>query len=491
MGYLRRRGNGGFTARAKEKGRRRDGTFSLRQKRGGISIFLCMILSAVLLVETVYFCGAWMRGTEANLQRCMTLQMSDSLSKYNQKLLDMYGLYASAENPGSYDVFNDCFPYSDHAEVRFTSSAFLDEEQLKNGAVEYAKLRFPGVAVSTIVRLLKSSADVIESSGAEEKLKVGENSAGKYLSDLLSKKDDVADILEKAKGYIEFVDFTGSLSMITDFLDDWSSVLKRSGTLAIQGAEGELDFVNGLDPASISSVMNVVDNILNLDVPDWGDSLLYNEYVLGHFDSRLSNGGDSSDSFKEVNYLGVPYAKIHSENKNDLEYILTGIENEFLCGAVCNNLVFAVRFAITYAEILLDKEDMEIAKTIAVILEAVILALTVGHVDISADILQYLVVGVWAAGESLGDVWSLLQGNRFPLFENDQLGEKLSEVITMGYRDYFRLFLLFLPEEHKLYRTLKVIKRDCGETLPIQVSMEVALFGETFRAEKGYGLYEV
>ena len=462
----------------------------LRNKKGGISLFLCGILTATILVESIYYFRAWYGNAQSDLYRSMSLQINANLSHYNEKLYSMYGLYAMNSTDGPHDVFERSFAHSGIADLKSESSALMSGEDVFRGGVDYAKIRFPATAVDTVLHWMKDASDTVGGGNTADQIMSGQNGAGKYISDIMSGKEDIAALLEKAKEYIEIVDITNSMSSLTGFLDQWSSVKKQTESLRLQGNDQAPEiFQKGFDPTSISHILQVVDSVISVDLPDVLDTLLFHEYLLATMDSQLSNG-ESGEGYVEKNHLGEAFSGYHAENAADLEYIFTGIDQPFLAKTASNAVIFSLRFLVNYAEILMDDQDMMVARSIATLLDAVVTAASFGMVHLGAEAWKYVVITVWALGSSVKDLMQLLDGKSFPFFQYDSMDKTLEKVLTMGYRDYFRILYLMTPTAWMQDRALTVMQRDCGENLPIALAVEVDFLGASYREERGYILYE-
>ena len=462
---------------------------NVKAKKGSVSVFLCIVLSAVILVESIYFYGSWMRNAEADLQRCMQLQLSYALSEYNEDLFRNYGLYAMEKEASSTDVFSDCFSFPGMARASFHLENELNGDALFTGAVAYSKMRFPAVAVSSAIDIIKKATGVLKESDFSENLDEMNLQAGSFIQGFFSGQEKIAPVLETAKGVMEFLVFDGSLRQITGFIDEWLQNTKRGASLGLQGSEEGTPFADFTNPASFSKIGGTLDQFIGAELPSFAEDLLFNEYLVGLFDSQIRNYESDKTTPFEKNYLSVPFSDIHEENRSDLEFLFSGIENEFISCYIANYTISLIRSCIRVAEILLDKEDMETAKTIGGILDVLIIAASGGTVALGAEVYQYLVVAVWGIGKGLYDTFQLVRGEVLPFFENDQLGG-FSDMILLGLRDYYRFLFLFIPRDIKLERCLFILRRDCGEYLPTVAYVDVDFMSDTYSQKKGYSIYE-
>lgn len=456
-------------------------------KRGSISIFLCIILSGVILVESVYYYGAWIRAVEADLQRCMHLQLSQALSHYNETLFDSYGLYAVQTGYSSIDTFSSCFPFSDRAISDLYLTDELDSDSLFLCAVAYARIRFPSFITSQIRDAIKDGVDILQNTGFTENMKKADREGGSIIESIFSGKESIEGVLEKAGDILEHLDFFDSVKKINDLVAQWNTALKRSESLLVQGAEGQRFFSGYSDPAAIGAAGDFLSGITDSELPSAIEDLLFNEYLVALFDSQLSN--EKREDFYDKNYLQIPFSEIHTENQSDLEYLFTGLDKT-MADAMTNTTLVSVRSTLRIAEILLNSSDMQTAKTIGTILSAAITAVSAGSVLLDPEVCKYIVVAVWGFSKGVRDLSDLLDGKIFPLFEYESISDSVSSFLEMGYRDYFRFFFTLIPRQEKTKRCLLILQRDCGSSLPMKAVMETKFMKKNFRMQKGYTVYE-
>ena len=83
----------------------------------------------------------------------------------------------------------------------------------------------------------------------------------------------------------------------------------------------------------------------------------------------------------------------------------------------------------------------------------------------------------------------LVAGKTVPLFYNDSFTDTLGDFSDTTYRDYFRIFLLFVPEDQLLDRMKDVIERDCGEDLYTGVKSTGYLRDTPYTVNRRFELY--
>ena len=76
-----------------------------RSKHGASSIFLAIVLSALILVECTFLTFVWNLDYALTVNTALKTQIDTILSDYNRQLFSIYGLYAFSLD----DVDDECF----------------------------------------------------------------------------------------------------------------------------------------------------------------------------------------------------------------------------------------------------------------------------------------------------------------------------------------------------------------------------------------------
>lgn len=461
-------------------------------KRGGITVFLCIILSAVILTESILFCAARERGIEAELTKCMHLQTAQILCNYNEALLENYGLYAMNSNAVNQDVFATCFQESSDASVTVDAENDMTKVQLQTGIVDFMKLRIPAIAGNEILSRLKSVLSEIGDNDIVKQSKQADTSAWLgTLKDYLAGKETWSTILSNVASFVSVVDFTGKLSDLEAFAAKYRTLTEQKTTRYLQG-DADTDFGNSiLQPETLSDMMTYADNLLDYDFPDFADTLLINQYALSFFDSKLAHVVDGDSENAENNILGTPYSEIHKGNHADLEYLLTGIEDETVSAASVAILILDIRTILNFGAFLLDKTKVEEARGIADVVCVAIAIISAGSLTVDPAVVTYAVLFVMALIQGLADAKQLMNGESVTFFLHPTITDQpvLEELLMTDYRDYVGFFLLFVPVEWKTSRILTVLKRDCGKYLYTGVRISVTYRDNLFEMEDSYDAY--
>lgn len=463
--------------------------FGYQRRRGSMTIFLCIILAALVLTESILWTAAARRAKEADLARSMRLQLQQSLSGWNEEIYDFYGLYTLDTSTLDSTVVTTCFQDGDEIQVLLNPTSEMTAESIRTGVIRFMLIRFPALLASEILSRLSIIGDLVSESSLYQTITdEGTSDWMSYLATFVDQKDTWVSTIESVLNTVETVDITGTTEKVQSFLTTMKNVAERGGTSFLQ-QDGEVSDV--LDLSTISSVMKRYDRLSRSDMPEFADSMLLSTYVASLFDSRLSTLQVHGEDEEETNAFGDSFEKIHSENMPDMEYVVTGIEDINTSRYITATMVLDVRFVIDLAMNILDKEKNATALEIAGVLSPIILLLSGGYVDIPPEYLKYVVLYVWSIADAMSDGMKLLRGESVPLFTSEYVDENsiLQNALDTNYRDYIGIILLLIPNEWKSSRIETIIRRDAGAAMYSGVSVTVQYQDRQYYSEDSYDTY--
>ena len=461
------------------------------KRHGGISIFLCIVLSAIVLTESLLWLAAGKRGQEADLMRCMRLQSAHALSSYNQVLLDYYGIYVVDKSLFQSTVFDTCFRSNDQTNILIEPTSAMTVEQIRIGIVKFMQIRMPAYIAGEILSRINLISDLIEDSGVK---KIFESTKGSsawltYLTDLLSKKNEWTATIKAAVEVAKELDFTGTVEEVESFFESVKFIAERGGTSFIQGGS---DVGDVLDVTVFANTLDYVEALYTPDLPELLDTYLMDIYATSFFDSRIIEEVDGSASKPEENALGRKYQDLHPANYYDLEYVLTGVDNEILSGYITQQLITDIRIIFDFASNLANKEKLEKSLGIANVLSVCISIISAGKAQIPAKALQYLVLFVWSIGDGMSDALKLVKGESIPILLGDYFSGKyniLNDALMTDYRDYINILLFVVPGSFKSDRMMQILTRDAGGEMHAGVRVTADYDGNTYVMEESYDAY--
>ena len=89
--------------------RRRNKKRTGRNKYGSTTVFLSIILTAMILVECTCIAVMWDYDRRLETDRALKIQLQTILSDYNRQLFEVYGIYAFNKSKVDTKIFNRKF----------------------------------------------------------------------------------------------------------------------------------------------------------------------------------------------------------------------------------------------------------------------------------------------------------------------------------------------------------------------------------------------
>ena len=114
--------------------------WSRSNKHGAITIFLSIVLSSVILIESIYVLQIISINKRLEINRALKNQVEIILSDYNRLLFDIYGIYAININSIDMTVFEKTLEvngYSYGEDIVIDGYDVLNTADLKNAIATY------------------------------------------------------------------------------------------------------------------------------------------------------------------------------------------------------------------------------------------------------------------------------------------------------------------------------------------------------------------
>ena len=446
-----------------------------RSRHGSTSIFLAIIISALILVECTFLAFVWNLDYALAVNTALKTELDTILSDYNRQLFDCYGIYAFSID----DVDNYCFDKAleinglDSRSVLYSTASYkITTEDLRKAISSYYWYRGSGVAVNTVIDDYGSFIKELDKTGIIDKIsQYMQSPASGYVSQIIKGSESAEEWVKKAGELLNADDLIEQIDEIDTIRSTFSDVLHDSDIgldVDITNWEGILD--------TLSKLEKVVDGASDASGNNVLSKLNISHYCAYNFDCAKPPVDDAS-----IN--GPPFKSIHGDKKADCEYLITGLDETAAVLLTGMN----VAHVLILANLLKDYANEQIRNTVEVIAEVIsviISAVSEGSVNIDSKWIALGLMLYVAMVQSIKDVYHVNKGEKVTIFEYDGV-----KMITFDYRDFLYLFCLCTPEEKLLERSLEILERDYGD-LYKGISLEADFRGNEFTAEKSYQLYE-
>lgn len=445
-----------------------------RTKRGASSLFLAVIMSALILVECTFVAFVWNLDYALSVNEALKTQVDTILCDYNRQLFDVYGIYAFTLD----EVDDECFckalemnGLTSQSTLVVTAADEFTTEDLKTAINSYYWYRGTGISLKGLVEGYAEMLRQTDESGILNK--VGEymqSPAAGYVSDMIKGSEDASQWIGKAGEALILDEILEQASDLDDIRADYKDTVK----------DIELDIDIDIDDweallDTLSFLESTMDNLTDMSDPVM-TKMNVSHYCAYNFDCCFAPDGDAS-------ITGTEFSSIHGDKQVDAEYIITGLEDY--------PAIFKVEYlmvqVLIVSNMLKDYANEEFRNTMEVlgqIISTIISAVSEGTVNIDYRIIAAGLTYICASFQSIKDFYQVIKGQRAVIFEYE--GEKM---VTFSYRDFLYLFALCTPVEELLERSHAVLERDYGE-LYKGITLEADFRGDSYSVTKSYQLYE-
>lgn len=466
----------------------------VKSKHGSATVFLCIIMSALILSQSFLLAGAVTRSSEAEMRRCMQLQTEQILCGYNDKLLKYYGIYVIDPTKIDKRVFDECNRILVDYDICLEPYTELSPESIGLGITDFMKLRFPTIVGYQLLEKLKCVLQTINESDLYNVGKKEQDGKwSEYLKDFISSADKWTAVLENVENFVDIIDFTGKLNDLKDFIKDIRYVAEKSATQTIQSENSSGFTLDIFDPDSITNLLEIVSEKMNGESSSVAEYFYLNQYAAGFFDSAVKKCSVDGKKVEESNIYGIPFSEIHGTNRADIEYLLTGSDDEDSAIFYAKTYVFAARAVLNIGSFLFDTEKLNRALGIAEVISTAIAIISAGTVIVEPQVVKYVILLTWAIAQAFRDVGKLIDGEEITLIDNSKVSanEKINSALSTKYRDYISFFLLFVDPETIHERIKTIFEKECGEMAYIGISMSVESKGKTYLLRDTYDVYKI
>ncbi len=447
------------------------------KEAAGISLFLAVILAALLLTNFVLLAGAKNHLLILKAGTKLEQEAERGLSLYNLNLFEDYGLWGMdealaaylIENPdvmASFSEIEGCREF--HYEL---SEALWAPMSLKKQIQSFMSARFPAAVAEQLFSVLKNfktgsaSAELKEMENVlqEKELQKGFSDFTSYLEELPEEGEGLGTEASEEKSDAEGNQVDALTFLLMRALQE--QIQEATATAIELGVETGGSAVTS---QNLFSYLNQAHELLDFNTSATYDKLALNEYALRMFPAQVHVEGLPEDYPLAKSLRGKTLFKTVENEGLSLESLITGERREAAEQKI-KSYVFMLRFLAHNVGILMNQKKMADYRSTATTVSLVISAASLGRFSIPPESLVYVIVCVAALKNAGEDVKDLLAGESVPyLPQHEQMK------FPSYYHDYLRLFLLTISEEDLLRRLCQNLKAEFGKEFycSITVGME-------------------
>lgn len=450
-------------------------TKSRRTKHGAASVFLAIVLSALILVECTFVAFVWNLDYALSVNTALKTEVDTILSDYNRQLFDVYGIYAFSIDGVDDECFNRALEingYEAESQLFVSGKHRFTAADLKKAIKSYYWYRGTGIKIRNVVDSYSELFIQLDEKGIIKDIgQFMKSPAAEYISQMIKGSESAEKWIEKAGDVLNIDDLIEESEEMDELRSDYQEAIKDFGL------DIDVDISQWNSVLKGVSFLERVSELGADNSPEALTKFYVSNYCAYNFDCAFRPKGDSS-----IN--GTDFDSIHGKKRNDCEYILTG---EYGAGTLMEietmmvGILIAGCFLTDYA----DEVFRNTMYAIAEVISAIILAVSEGTVDIDPRIIQVGLTFYCAVVQSFKEFIKVtVRGERAVIFKYED-----TDIITLSYRDFLYLFCICTPEEELLDRSLEVLKKDYGK-LYKGIRLEAEFGGNTYSIDKSYQLYE-
>ena len=443
-----------------------------KNKKGTSTLFLAIILSALILVESTYIAFVADLDRRLTYTRALKEQSEIYLASYDRQLFKTYGIYAFNKANLNSIVFDEILAANgyENGDVMYVSGMYaIDTEVLRHSVAVFYTYRASGIIFqrfrSQIIALIDQLGDGVVGTLREY---ISSPSSG-ILGRIIDGGAEVAEAISNAASALGLDESSGTVTYITDLISTVSSLSHEAP-----------DIGNGFDPSDMGFIINLLE--LNEAFYDLGadfnetfnfHACLY-DYAANNFDCMLE---------EDTSINGTSFQAFHEDNESDCEYILTGLTG-FSARALTDMYIYSVLFLRSFVINYTDPSISETVTAAAELLSAVVSALSAGTVTLPPQVYQLIIVILLSEIDAVIDLRTVLTGGEITFFSIGDI-----DAITVDYRDFLTMFMCFVPDNTILSRIKTIFDRDFPDYI-VGIDTETDYRGRTITYEAQYEFYQ-
>ena len=446
---------------------------SKRTKHGASSVFLAIILAALILVECTFLAFVWSLDRALAVNTALKTEIDTILSDYNRELFRVYGIYAFTME----GVDSECFEkaleingLSSDSDLFVSGRKRFKAEDLKKAINSFYWYRGTGIALKTVAVNYSDMIRELDKSGVLKRAgKFMQSPAAGYLVKIIGGSESAEEWIKKAGDTLNIDDLAKEAADMDSISKEYKNAVKDFGIdikLDMENFDALLKTMSKLEKG-VSIVSDSSDAVFT--------KFSVSHYCAYNFDCHMRPKGDTS-----IN--GSDFRAIHGNSRADSEYIITG-HDKVRAVAEIELMMYHV---LLLSNILTDLANEKFRNTMEVlgqIISAIIKAVSEGSVNIDPQLIAAALLVCCAGFQTIPDFTKIIQGERVNIFEYE--GEKM---VTFNYRDFLYLYALCVPTDTLLERGITILEKDYGK-LYKGIKIETDFRGSTYSVEKTYSLY--
>jgi hypothetical protein len=480
-------------------------------KHGSLSLFFCVIITALSLVFSSWFLAVRTRADELRLAQSMASQIEVSLASYDEGLYEAFGLFGYESSSLDRSVFYTSLPEHLHdcPIVLEPRQSVFDPVVLDRQMVRYMKAREPGIWLDWFAERFDTFSDMFSVRGkaAEGSLFPGDSmdtSAWNMPDDLetytylnhIEREVSLSDVCRKA-----FQSLSSALirktanrlfNLLFDELEtDWLVKARQSyqqSSTEVSGLSNRgpvVGFLDGLpdlfNPRSMTRTADALDQLFDFSTPPIYEKLCVVDYILSAFTSQVEGQWTQGTWHAYETLDGMMVSDLKGERPCEAERVLTGFSDPEAARITVRFIITSIRSLIHMTAILTDETRLSSFRAAAATLAGAVAVISAGTVAVEPETITYLLVACQAVAKGMDEGRRLIEGQSIPFWPG-----KESIEFSLVYRDYLRLMLLSMPRSVLVERSAQIIQELYPGSHYTNLFVKTRYNHRTYALEGGY-----
>ena len=454
-----------------------------RNKRGNTSIFLAIILSAVIFVEGIYLAAIIDADRRVNIDRALRLQVEQILASYNEELFLEYGIYGFFEEDISQEVFRKVIEesgYSYGGDIYIDGYKTISTLQLEDAISSYYSYRIGGIILKDLQGVISMISEELEDFDFFGKIDRFKEGGGNTVLKILNKGASVINDLLESDELKDIIDLEDEdLGIISDLFDHLSDL-----------KEADLAFDEDFSPEDLFS-MNFYNDLISFAnsssevIEDDFYQLFVAHYVVYHFEAAVKEYDVDGEMYPDTTLRGTNYRDINENECADMEYIITGMKGAlgvYTVGHIISGFIILGEMV----NLLLDKDYMRIVNKVAKVLSTVLKFLLDG-IEIPPFVFVIIILLYSSAVLMIRDMFNIYSGKTVEMLKIKNAPEPFNEGFSMNYKD-FGFYFAFVAGKGMDKRIIEVLEEKYGPIMT-KISLGTVYKDDEYLVKSGYDLY--
>lgn len=427
----------------------------IRSQRGSFSSFIAIIITSVIVLMNILLNASIIRSGETLVTSVLVSQQDLILSEYSEILYDRYGLFATGISSNYKDSFYKSVQgIRNVSEYNAIGIKELKGKVLSDSIIEFSKQRFPVFFASELLNRFTKIRGVVKSQSA--------------ITPIPSANPEFENPNENPP--INYFDIIKNLIKLKDRCfpkatenDGVSQTTIEELELLLTGEDAgylyEPTYIKDIKSSltitekSMSGISSFIENLYQIDTPDWYDRIALEYYISGMFSCKTNFHVVDGVRNENKDLKNRNQENLCKTDNMEIEKIIFGSDDPKKNESLTRISIQALRMLIHIITNFTDSTKLSEIKATSASLCATLALASGGTVIIDPALMEVVIIILKSASSAISDYEKLVKGEGVNI-----IPVKCSYNLETYYKDYLQALLLVVPLDVKLKRVEAIIK---------------------------------